>query len=162
MCFSHIKNALGASDSNALNLCLFLENCFEDKCFRNAILRRGKYLQSRNQIYQFHLRKNGNLVLTCGGRAIWTSLTANQAVDFLHFNEEGTRLILRGKDNNTKWSTFSSGRGKELILQDDGKLVLYNSCNKSIWEKGNQKKCQAGLVQSIYFRIYHYLFNILL
>ena len=162
MCFSHIKHAVGASDSNTLNLCLSLENCFKNKCTRNGTLRKGKHLQSSNQIYQFHLRKNGNLVLTCRGRPIWTSLTANQTAEFLHFNEEGTSLILWGKDNNTKWSPFSSGRVKELVLQDDGKLVLYNFCNRSIWEKGNQEKCQEGLVQSFYFRIYNYLFNILL
>ena len=160
--FFHIKLALGSSEFNALNLRSFLENCRKDKCVPNAILRKGKYLQSRNQKYQFHLRKNGNLVLTCGGRPIWTSLTVNDTVDFLHFNEEGTSLILHGKDNSTIWSTYSSGRGKELVLQDDGKLVLYTFCNKSIWEKGNNKKCQTGLVQSIYFRIYHYLFNVLL
>ena len=106
---------------------------------------RGKYLQSKNSTYRLHLRRNGNLVLTCKKRPIWTSFTSNNTVDFLYFDEEGISLILRGKDNSTVWRARSTGLGKELVLQDDGKLVLYNSCNTSIWEIGDSKKCQKGL-----------------
>ena len=106
---------------------------------------RGKYLQSRNGTYKLHLRENGNLVLTCKKRPIWTSSTSNNTVDFLYFDEEGISLILRGKDNSTVWRARSTGLGKELVLQDDGKLVLYNSCNLSIWEIGDNKKCREGL-----------------
>ena len=67
-------------------------------------------------------------------------------LDFLYFDEEGISLILRGKDNSTVWQAPSKGLGKELVLQDDGKLVLYNSCNTSIWEIGNNKKCREGLL----------------
>ena len=84
-------------------------------------------------------------MLTCKKRPIWTSFTSNNTVDFLYFDEEGISLILRGKDNSTVWRAHSTGIGKELVLQDDGKLVLYNSCNTSIWEIGDSKKCQKGL-----------------
>ena len=106
---------------------------------------REKYLESRNGAYKLHLRRNGNLVLTCQGRPIWTSFTSNNTVDYLYFDEEGISLILRGKDNSTVWRAPSAGIGKELVLQDDGKLVLYNSCNASVWEIGDNKKCQEGL-----------------
>ena len=111
---------------------------------RNGILRREKYLQSRNGQYKLHLRKNGNLVFTCRARTIWTSQTVNNTVDFLYFDEDGTNLILRGKDNSTIWRAPTTRLGKKLVLQDDGKLVLYNSCNTSIWEIGN-KICSEGL-----------------
>ena len=129
-----------------LDLLSFLGKCQNEKCFRKDILARGKYLQSRNGTYKLHLRKNGNLVLTCKGRPIWTSFTSNNTVDFLYFDEEGISLILRGKDNSTVWRAPSKGLGKELVLQDDGKLVLYNSCNTSIWEIGDNKKCREGLL----------------
>ena len=119
--------------------------CWDEKCLPNGILRRKKFLKSKNSRYQLHLRRNGNLVLTCGGRPIWTSFTSNNTVDFLYFNNEGTSLILRGKDNSTIWRAPSTGKGKKLVLQDDGKLVLYNSCNESVWEKGNNKSCREGL-----------------
>ena len=128
---------------DSLDLLSFLGNCQKEKCFRNEILARGKYLQSRNGRYKLYLRKNGNLVLTCKERPIWTSFTSNSTVNFLYFDEEGTSLILRGKDNSTVWRAPSTGLGKELVLQDDGKLVLYNSCNTSVWEING--KCRKGL-----------------
>ena len=130
---------------DSLDLLTFLGNCQNEKCFRNEILARGKYLQSRNGYYRLYLRRNGNLVLSCKERPIWTSFTLNNTVDFLYFDEEGISLILRGKDNITVWRAHSTGLGKELVLQDDGKLVLYNSCNSSIWEIGDNKKCREGL-----------------
>ena len=129
---------------NFLHFWLFLENCQDEKCIRNGILRREKYLQSRNGQYKLHLRKNGNLVFTCRARTIWTSQTVNNTVDFLYFDEDGTNLIFRGKDNSTIWRAPTTRLGKKLVLQDDGKLVLYNSCNTSIWEIGN-KICSEGL-----------------
>ena len=97
-------------------------------------------------MYKLHLRENGNLVLTCQERSIWTSLTFNNSVDFLYFDGEGTSLVLRGEDNRNVWKVQTTVLGKELVLQNNGKLVLYNSCNKSIWEKGSKKLCRTGLL----------------
>ena len=141
----YFNNIACISVFDTLNLCSFLDNCENEKCIRNGILRRGKYLESRNKTYKLNLRKNGNLVLTCEERPIWTSFTSNNNVDFLYLDEEGTSLILRGKNNSTVWRAHSKWLGKKLILQDDGRLVLYNSCNTSIWEIGKNKKCPKGL-----------------
>ena len=92
-----------------------------------------------------YLRENGNLVLTCQGRSIWTSFTSNKTVNFLYFDGEGTSLVLRGKNNSNVWKVQTTSRGKELVLQNNGKLVLYNSCNESIWEKGGENLCRKGL-----------------
>ena len=131
---------------DSLDLCSFLENCEQEKCIRNGILRKGKHLQSRNEMYRLYLRENGNLVLTCQERSIWISFTFNKTVDFLYFDGEGTSLVLRGKDNSNVWKVQTAALGKELVLQNNGKLVLYNSCNKSIWEKGSKKLCRTGLL----------------
>ena len=139
-------NIIGcASLFDYLKLSSFLDNCENEKCNRNGILRREKHLESRDKRYKLYLRKNGNLVLTCDERPIWSSFTSNNTVDFLYLDEEGTSLILRGKDNSTVWRAQSKGLGKKLVLQDDGKLVLYNSCNASIWTIGDNKKCLEGL-----------------
>ena len=128
-----------------LKLCSFLDNCNKEKCIRNGILRKGEYLKSRNEMYKLYLRQNGNLVLTCQERSIWISFTSNKSVNFLYFDGEGTSLALRGKDNRNVWKIQTAVLGKELVLENNGKLVLYNSCNRSIWEKGGKKLCRKGL-----------------
>ena len=103
------------------------------------------YLESSKKMYKLYLRENGNLVLTCQERSIWISFTSNKSVDFLYFDGEGTSLVLRGKDNSSVWKVQTAVLGKKLVLQNNGKLVLYNSCNTSIWEKGGEKLCRKGL-----------------
>ena len=117
----------------------------QEKCIRNGILKKGDYLESKNKIYRLYLRQNGNLVLTCQKRPIWISFTFNETVDFLYFDGEGTSLVLRGKGNSSVWKIQTTSLGKELVLQENGKLVLYNFCNESIWEKGGEKLCRTGL-----------------
>ena len=114
-------------------------------CTQNGILRKGSYLESRDKIYKLHLRETGNLVLTCWNRSIWTSFTSNKAVEFLYFDREGTSVALRGKDNSSIWKIQTAALGKELVLQENGKLVLYDSCNTNIWERGGTKLCRTGL-----------------
>ena len=146
--------AVCVSVFDSLHLCSFLDNCHYEKCLRNGILAKGKHLASRNGIYKLYLRGNGNLVLTCQERSIWASSTSNKNVDFLYFDEEGTSLILRGKDKSNVWRAQSAGLGKELVLQDNGKLVLYNSCNTSVWEKGNKKLCKKGLFSLLNVQVF--------
>ena len=143
--FNYFGIVASVSNFNFFNLCSITGNCQENKCIPDAILRKGECLKSSNSTYKFCLRRNGNLVLICGARAMWTSFTINNNVNFLHFNKEGTSLVLCGKNDSTIWRAYESGRGKELVLQDDGKLVVYNYCNKRIWEEGNKKKCRPGL-----------------
>ena len=159
--FFQIKLVVGPSDFNPLHLCSILENCLKTRCAFNRTLTKGKYLESKDHRYRLHLRRNGNLVLTCGGRPIWTSFTKNENVDFLYFNKEETHMILCGKNSRTLWRAFSLVRRKKMILQDDRKLVLHNFYNESIRKKGNSEKCQTGQFKFIYFKIYHYLFKIL-
>ena len=141
--FFHIKLAVSSSDFNSLYLCSILENCLKNRCVFNRTLRKGKYLESRDHRYRFYLRKNGNLVLTCEGRPIWTSFTINENVDFLYFNKEETRLIVCGKDSRTQWSQSSLVR-KIMVLEVDGKLILHNFYNESISKKGDGEKCPTG------------------
>ena len=152
LCALKVSNVVRILVLDSLHFPIFLENCQKEKCIRNGILRRRKHLKSSNNKYQLHLRENGNLVLACGGRPIWSSYTTHNAVDFLYFDEDGKNLVLYGKDNSIIWRALTTELAKKLVVQDDGKLVLYNACNTSIWERGNKKKCLKGLVRSIFCR----------
>lgn len=88
-------------------------------------------------------------MVACGGRAMWSSLKINNDVDFLYFSKEGFSLILHGKGNITIWRAPTEGQGDSLILQDDGNLVLYNYCNKSIWETRSNKNRPTGSYQFV-------------
>lgn len=162
-------NEIGSNSQDLLSF-NFLENCQFDRCTHGGILKTGNYLESKNKKYRLYLRKNGNLVVACGGRAMWSSLTIDDMVDFLYFEKEGLNLILHGKDNSTIWRMPARGKGHTLLLLDDGNLVLYNHCNKSVWEAGSNKNCPTGLhfllcfeffiisISIIFYVFYYYSF----
>ena len=121
-----------------------LEICQLDTCTRHGILRKGKYLKSNNGKYQLFLRENGNLVLTCNGRPLWSSNTVNNNVDYLYLNKDSSSLILIGKDGRSVWKAKTWGEATRMVLQDDGDLVLYSRCNTTVWNTGTYGKCEEG------------------
>ena len=96
-------------------------------------MKRGKYLKSSDGKYQVHLRRNGNLEVTTGTTLLWSTGTINIGVEYLYF--DWNELSLRGTDNKTIWkANGKSGEwNNELLIQNDGNLVVYNRCNESIW-----------------------------
>ena len=108
-------------------------NCKNNKCVPQAILKRGNYLESLDGKYQVHLRQNGNLEVTTGTALLWSTGTINVGVDFLYFN--WNELSLRGTDNKTIWKANSiySEWYDELVIQNDGNLVIYNRCDEPMW-----------------------------
>ena len=137
----------------------FLENCQNDRCTRNGILKSGNFLESSNGKYRLYLREDGYLDLTCGETAIWNTSKMGYNVDFFYFGKNGLNLFLHGKDGlnlllygNKKHSIWkaraaTTGQAKTLILHEDGNLVLSDGCNKSIWETQTSQnfKCLKGL-----------------
>ena len=143
----------------------FLENCQNERCTRNGILKRGNFLESSNGKYRLYLREAGYLDLTCGETTIWnTNPIKNFNVDFFYFDKDGLHLVLHGKDgknlflygNNkdSTWKAKLTGQVKALVLHDDGNLVLSDACNKSIWETGTSQdfKCSKGLNELVFVR----------
>ena len=57
----------------------------------------------------------------------------------------------------------NAGQIKMLILHDDGNLVLYDGCGKTIWESETSGKCFQGLDELIYLKnAVSFIFNNLL
>lgn len=131
---------------------LFLENCKGDTCTHLGVLKKGKYLLSKNGAFKFILQDNGNLEILCKNKLLWASDTISENVDFMYFKKNG-KLVLYGKDETDLWSrpTEESKRlPKKLILQDDGNLVLVDEFGTVIWESGTNGICDQGLENYLY------------
>ena len=119
---------------------------------------------SSNGKYRLYLREAGYLDLTCGNTTIWVACTVGYNVDSLYFGKDGLGLFLYGKDGSnwmlygkTEMSVWkprsqNAGQVEMLILHDDGNLVLYDRCGKTIWESDTSGKCFQGLDQLIYLK----------
>lgn len=119
------------------NSYITLDNCQKDTCTLNAVLKKGKFLQSKNGKYKLTLHTDGNLELSSGTAIIWSTGTKNVDVK-LYFQDEtgGEELRLYGKNEKIVWKTKGRGKATKLILQDDGNLVMYNTCDKPTWDTG--------------------------
>ena len=100
-------------------------------------MKKGKFLQSKNGKYKLTLHTDGNLELSSGTAIIWSTGTKNVDVK-LYFQEEigGEELRLYGKNQKVVWKTKGRGKATKLILQDDGNLVMYNTCDRPTWDTG--------------------------
>ena len=145
----------------------FLENCQNDRCTQNGILKRGNFLESSNGKYRLYLCEAGHLDLTCGKTTIWNT-PSKPNVDFLYFDKYGINLFLHGKNGenvviygkrrSSIWKTEveTIRRAKALVLHGDGNLVLSDDCNKHIWETETSQdlQCLKGLNELVCIRNY--------
>ena len=122
-----------------------LENCKGNTCNRNGILRKGQHLQSANGISKLILNKTGELELWCKDKKIWSPNKADDYVDFLYFNVNGT-IYINGKDNSSRWDPRFGYKGnvkaKLLLLRNDSNLVAYDECKNIVWESWTYDKCE--------------------
>ena len=128
-----------------------LENCREDICDPNAILKPGSYIQSKNGLFRLILNQTGKLEVLCKGQTIWSRKTRKADVDFLYF-DKNSKMILIGKDNRTEWITSMYIRDTKhgiLMMQNDGNLAVHDECDNTLWESGSYGKC--GAVSGICF-----------
>ena len=122
-----------------------LENSQSNTRSFNSILKTGDYLQSKNGILKLQLNSNGNLVLYCKDKEIWSTNTSDNSVECLYFGKNRT-LSLRKKGNISIWEAEFLGIDsdpKDLTLQDDGNLVVYGECGEILWESKTSGKCNA-------------------
>lgn len=132
---------------------LFLDKCNGDTCNRNGILKKGKYLKSKNGRYKLQLQEDGNLEIFCRTISIWQSKTINEKVDFLYFDVHGN-LVLFGKDGSVIWSVALGQNANRLIMQGDGNLVLYLEDNRSVWASDTNNKCDSNKGLKFYFNFF--------
>ena len=82
-------------------------------------------------------------MLHCKDKQIWSTNTSDNSVECLSFGTNRT-LFLRKKGNISIWEAEFLGidsNPKDLILQDDGNLVVYDECGEILWESKTAGKC---------------------
>ena len=127
-----------------------LENSKSNIRTFNSILNTGDYIHSKNGIVILHLNLNGNLVLHCKDKQIWSTNTSNSSIEYLYFGKNNT-LSLRKKENISVWEaefTRKDSEPEELVLQDDGNVVVYDKCDEILWKSETSGKC--NVIPSMY------------
>jgi hypothetical protein len=109
----------------------------EIKDIENNALSKGQSLHSKNGKYRLTLQDDGNLVLyTDQNKAIWNSGTYGKNSKYLA--TDNSKLTLYDMANNKIWQSSAgylpSIYSANLVLQDDGNLVLYNSNGTYAWD----------------------------
>ena len=90
------------------------------------------------------MQADGNLVIYCREKAIWSTRTSDQSIKHMVFQANGNIALMK-KDNVVAFrSSATSGQGNKLILQNDGNLVIYSSDGKSLWETRTYGNCPTG------------------
>ena len=117
-----------------------LSSCKNNSCVANSLLPIGSQIVSRNGKYTLKMLMDGNMVINCGNGTIWTSDTANIGVKVMNFQSDGN-VVLQMNNGSIVWQTEKKGR--ELKIEDDGKLVLYGADNVSVWSPKPCSKCSG-------------------
>jgi hypothetical protein len=110
---------------------------------RKDSLRPGERLSAGESLYspdgtvRCHMRKDGNLVVSCPQQipsVLWDSVTAQTgSANYLDFQNDGNMLLCTGDGAVLiDWEARGMG-GKRLVLQDDGNLDLYAHEGRTVW-----------------------------
>lgn len=126
----------------------FLGNCYKNQCIRNGILNKGDILRSESEKYQLKLQSNGKLEIICEGSVIWSPLkdSDTDSVTRLYFKNESS-LGVYLEDESLVWTPdigLSSKYFQKLVLENDGRLILYDNKSENIWESNSAGKCRKG------------------
>ncbi|MFD6896004.1 LysM peptidoglycan-binding domain-containing protein [Rhodococcus sp. NPDC060086] len=92
----------------------------------------GQELKSDNGKYALTLQRDGNLVLSESGKAVWAAGTNGSGAVRANVQEDGN-FVLYKNDNSPVWASETSGNsGVRLTVQDDRNVVLYAG-SKPVW-----------------------------
>ena len=95
-----------------------------------GLLTAGQCLVAPNGQYELLMQGDGNLVLYAqNGNALWSSNTAGNPGAFLRLQANGYMAVINNANVTQLWPTgndfFQGTPNPNLVLQDDGNLVLY-------------------------------------
>ena len=91
------------------------------------------------------MQADGNLVIYCREKAIWSTKTYDQSIKHMVFQANGNIALMKNDKTVAFRSPATSGQGNKLILQNDGNLVVYSSDGKSLWDTNTYAKCPTGI-----------------
>ena len=100
----------------------------------------GDQLTSGNSRFCLQVQSNGNAVVIShdGGDVAWSSNTGGKGVRAFRLTHTGNVEAVSA-DGQVTWATnTSSARKTELVMQDDGNLVLYAD-QAPIWASNTEK-----------------------
>lgn len=103
----------------------------------HEILKAGEFLVSQNGSYYLRMQDDGNLVLYAPGNVVrWSSNTRGS--NYLGNQGDGNLVVRENVTLTPRWDSRTAGWGpSDLILQDDGNLVLYSAGNVPRWSSNN-------------------------
>jgi hypothetical protein len=102
--------------------------------YANQRLYTNQYLQSPNGRYSFIMQPDGNLVLYDGPNSIWQSHTFGAPAAYIQLMINGN-LGMYSNTGALLWQsrTFGIAPNGQLVIQDDGNLVLKNNEGYAVW-----------------------------
>lgn len=122
-----------------------LGECQGSKCTVPSLLEIGQYIVSPNGVNKLIFQGDGNLVIYCREKAIWSTGTYNQPIKHMFFQVDGNIELLRNNSVVAFRSPAALGQGKELKIQDDGNLVIYSANGNALWNTRSYGKCPTGI-----------------
>ena len=123
-------------------------NFYQNQCIHNGILNKGNILQSESAKCQLKLQHNEKLEIICEGSVIWSPLKYwdTDSVTRLYFKNESSLGVFL-EDKSPVWTLdigVSDKYFQKLVLENDGRLVLYDNKSENIWESHSAGKCRKG------------------
>lgn len=120
-------------------------HCYKDRCQRynggSVKMLKGSSLKSPNGKYRLTLQYDGNFVLYCGFKAIWSIEKNAKDVEAMHFESDGN-LVVRKTDYSVIWQSGAKGsKATVLYVQDDGNVVIRDDDGNAIWDTKTYDKC---------------------
>lgn len=104
----------------------------------------GHYLRSTNGAYYLKMRADGDLTITSHGRFLWREHTGRPGAHLSVLRNGNVALIV---GTRTLWATGTrtSSPSNELVMANDGSLVLRNS-HGVVWSTKVRNGCHANTV----------------
>lgn len=114
-----------------------------DRLRQGDVMKPGDYIASKNLMAVLYMQPDGNVVLAAFRRLIWETGTTDLDVAHIGLEDNGN-LVVRSADGEAIWDPWSLPEDQrslepnayesatstaELVIQNDGNLVAYNSSN---------------------------------
>ncbi|MGS2716853.1 SpvB/TcaC N-terminal domain-containing protein [Eionea flava] len=110
----------------------------KDRLLRGEQLGPDSILESSNCRYRLHMQLDGNLVLrNQHNTPLFDTKTAGQGRSYFEFQSSDRNLVIyRSNGSGASWApspSIAHNTGTQLILQEDGNLVLRRADNSVVW-----------------------------
>lgn len=122
-----------------------LGRCSGDHCTTASALKKGQYIASSNGVMKLIMQKDGNLVIYCRLKPIWSTKTNGALYDHMAFLADGNMVLVRADKVYAFSSSITPGKGRKLHIQKDGNLVIKDGNGNALWDTKTYGKCPTGI-----------------